>query len=330
MALSEQQFFQNIFGSNIQNFEHLALQVFHHQIITNSIYSNYCTNIKCNWQQIKSLQQIPFLPIGFFKTHQIICSNIKEQIVFSSSSTTGKGESKHYVSNLNFYYTSFLNHFEKVFGSTENYTILGLLPGYLERKNSSLVYMVNSLMQKSNKPLNGFYLKNFKELYDAICLLEQNNSLYILFGVTHALLDFSEEFKPKINIGKIIETGGMKGRKREMIREELYNILKQNFGLNQIYSEYGMTELLSQAYSFHNGKYQCAPWMKVFITDINDPFTFLPEGKNGIINVIDLANLNSCSFIQTEDIGKLNPDGTFEVLGRIDNSDMRGCSLMAL
>lgn len=330
MAFNTQQFIQQIFASNVTNFNQLVYDAFIYQYNQNAVYRQFCQCIGYKLTNSLNINNIPFLPIDFFKSYQIVTNGLQPQKVFASSSTTGKGQSLHYVSDLELYEKSFLQAFNTQFGSVSNYHILALLPGYLERTNSSLVHMVNVLMQKSNKPFNNFYLNNYTQLYSAILNLETLNHPYILFGVTHALLDFAHKYKPKLNNGIIIETGGMKGKRKEMVREELYHNLCNNFGVKTICSEYGMTELLSQAYSKQNGRYLCPPWMQVFISDINDPFTMVSNGKTGIINIIDLANINSCCFIQTADIGKINNDGTFDVLGRMDYSDIRGCSLMVV
>lgn len=331
MLFNADQYLNKIFDSNINNFEELALDAFRFQYTNNSVYQQYCHLVGVNnCNNITSILQIPFLPIEFFKQHKVLVNNINPQITFTSSSTTQTGISQHYVSDVAIYERSFVKSFENVFGSTKGLTILALLPGYLEREGSSLIYMVNKLIALSQSNLSGFFLNNTNELNVLINHLEQNNESYLLIGVTHALLDFTEAYKPQIKNGKVLETGGMKGRKKELIRKELYELLKSNTGLNQIYSEYGMTELLSQAYSVDNGMYECAPWMKVQISEVNDPFIWCNKEKSGVINIIDLANIYSCCFIKTADIGISYLNGNFEVLGRLDNSDLRGCSLMAV
>jgi hypothetical protein len=269
------------------------------------------------------------LPISFFKDHAVKSTEFKPQLVFESSGTTQTTTSRHYVKDAGIYEESFIKGFELFYGDTKAYCILGLLPSYLGRSNSSLVYMVDKLMQLSGHSFNGFYLHNYEELFNTLRELESNKQPVILFGVTYALLDFAEAFTMKFEHTTIIETGGMKGRKREMTRQEVHALLKKQFGVKHIHSEYGMTELLSQAYSKGDGVFSCPPWMKILVRDEDDPFEIKQDGR-GIINVVDLANIYSCSFIATDDAGVLHDDGGFEVLGRVDNSDIRGCSLLAL
>jgi hypothetical protein len=272
--------------------------------------------------------QIPFLPISFFKTHKIIENQAFADVIFSSSGTTGIDNSQHFVQNVKLYEESYLKGFEQYYGDINDYCILALLPNYLERQGSSLIYMVEDLIKKSNHPESGFYLYEHGQLEEKLNRLKANKQKTILIGVTYALLDFVENFPINFPELVVMETGGMKGRRKEMIREELHQTLCEGFGVSEIHSEYGMTELLSQAYSKGNGIFETLPWMKVLIRDTNDPLTFLSNGKTGGINVIDLANINSCSFIATQDLGKIHTDNTFEVLGRFDNSDIRGCNLM--
>ena len=276
------------------------------------------------------IEQIPFLPIKFFKSHQVITGDNSPEIVFNSSGTTGQLTSKHYVANTSVYKTSFLKTFEQFYGSPEDYCILALLPSYLEREGSSLVYMVHDLIVKSGHPDSGFYLHEHGKLAQKLKELDSKGVKILLIGVSFALLDLVSNYSFSLKNTIIMETGGMKGRKKEMIREELHGILKAGFGVGEIHSEYGMTELLSQAYSLGKGSFECPPWMRVLIRDPEDPLTLLPDGKSGGVNIIDLANLHSCSFIATQDLGKLYPDGSFEILGRFDHSDLRGCNLMAL
>jgi hypothetical protein len=332
MTFNPNHYIHQIFAPNLANFDELAIQAFLYQFEHNLIYRKYCELIGIyNPLDVKKITQIPFLPISFFKTHTIASKPITNNTkVFLSSSTTQTGISKHYLVDSSIYKKSIDYHFNQTFGNVKNFAILALLPGYLERNNSSLVFMVNYLMLQSNRPENGFYLNDFENLYKAISDLEDRKQPYIIFGVTHALLDFANQYKANLKHGRIIETGGMKGRKKEMVRAELYAILQKAFGLNQIYSEYGMTELLSMAYSYNLGKYHPTQTLKVLISEINDPFCWAPEGRNGVVNVIDLANIYTCSFIQTADLGVTNSDNTFEILGRLDNSDIRGCSLMVV
>ncbi|MBP7511360.1 MAG: acyl transferase [Bacteroidia bacterium] len=318
-----------LFNSKITNFEDLCLELFQFQFQRNSVYQNYCKHVGIeNLTQIKEASKIPYLPIQFFKTFEVKSFEEPSQKTFYSSSTGGNGQSKHLVKSLKIYEESFVRGFEIFFGPIEKHCILGLLPSYLEREGSSLIYMVQHLMHLSKHPLNGFFLYEHQTLQDRILHLERLGQTYYIFGVSFALLDFVQKFPTPIVHGKIIETGGMKGRKKEITKIELYTELEEAFKTKNIFSEYGMTELLSQAYSKIDGRYQCPPWMHVSVVDPNDPFTELPSGKTGLIRVIDLANKYSCGFILTSDLGKSYGDGTFEVLGRLDNSDLRGCSLM--
>jgi len=325
---------QQIFSiKNQQEFEAIALQIFQFQYVNNAVYRQFCDCLHINPTQITSVEKIPFLPISFFKTHPVVSSQKTIEKVFTSSGTTGAITSQHLVSDVSIYEKSFIKGFENVYGSTSDYVILALLPSYLEREGSSLVYMADALIKKSKNPESGFYLHNYTEIVSKIQFLEQTYRKTLLLGVTYALLDLVELIKTK-NIPfahpnlTIMETGGMKGKRKEMIREELHQILTNGFGVQHIHSEYGMTELLSQAYSKGNGIFETPPWMRVLIRDTEDALTLQPFGKTGGINIIDLANINSCSFIATQDLGKKHSQNTFEVLGRFDNSDIRGCNLM--
>ena len=277
---------------------------------------------------LASLEEIPFLPISFFKTHSIVTGNKESQQIFASSGTTGMDCSQHSVVDIALYKESFTRGFTYFFGAVKDYTILALLPSYLEQKNSSLVYMITDLIKQSGKAESGFYLNNYEELAKKLVKLDQKGEKILLIGVTYALLDLITLRKFQLKNTIIMETGGMKGRRKEMIKHELHTHLSEGFGVSKIYSEYGMTELLSQAYSLGGELFQTPPWMKVLIREVEDPFTLLPRGKSGGINVIDLANINSCSFIATQDLGKVHSNGQFEVLGRFDHSDIRGCNLM--
>ena len=311
-------------------FKKTALELFAFQAKYNVVYRTFLNYLKCDINSVKRLNQIPFLPIQFFKTHQILSSNNKIEKLFLSSGTTGLVQSKHYVTDLKVYEQSFRNGFEYFYGNIKDYTILALLPSYLEREGSSLIYMVNDLIEQSEKPKSGFYLNNLEELATNLKDLNKNNEKILLIGVSFALLELVENFKFQLKNTIIMETGGMKGKRKELIREELHEFLSNGFGVNKIHSEYGMTELLSQAYSKGNGIFECPPWMKILTRDTEDALTILPQGKSGGINVIDLANVNSCAFIATQDLGKTYKNSTFKVLGRFDNSDIRGCNLMVL
>ncbi len=320
-------------NSNSKTAEHdfnsLAIKVFKYQFQHNAFYHQYVLSLKINPENIHHYVQIPFLPIEFFKTQKIICSDLSENAMrFSSSGTTGQIASKHYVNDITIYESSFNKGFEEFYGKVSEYCILALLPNYLERTGSSLVYMFNDLIKESKHPLSGFYLNNLNDLINTIVVLKKTNQKTILLGVTYALLDLADRNVELNDNFIVMETGGMKGRRREMLKEELHQTLKEKFKVQSIHSEYGMTELLSQAYSKQNGIFECPPWMKILIRDINDPFSYVPQQKSGGVNVIDLANINSCSFIETKDLGKINQDSHFEILGRFDNSDIRGCNLM--
>ena len=313
--------------SSQEDFEVVALEVFQFQYKNVKVYQEFCDLLKVSPSAINRVQDIPFLPIQFFKSHQVIAENYSFEKIFTSSGTTGNTTSKHFVTSLSLYRKSFINTFIKKFGAIEDLTFLALLPSYLEQESSSLVYMADELIKQSNSDHSGFYLHNTTELIEKLELLESNKQKTILLGVSYALLDLIEEKQFQLKNTIIMETGGMKGRRKEMIKEELHNLLKKGFGVSEIYSEYGMTELLSQAYSKGNGIFTCPPWMKVLTRDTEDAQSYFTQ-KTGGINVIDLANLYSCSFIATQDLGKIHDNGSFEVLGRFDDSDIRGCNLM--
>jgi hypothetical protein len=322
-------FVNNLFGLNAASFSGAAEEAFHFQLANNDIYRSFCSMLGKNDLIPAHVNQIPFLPISFFKTHIVVTTLFKPEAVFESSGTSQTVQSRHNVKSLALYEESFFKAFELNYGKPENWCVLGLLPSYLERQHSSLVYMVKRLMDLSQHPSNGFYLNEWDKLFETLQLLETNGQPVILFGVTFGLLDFAAKYKLNCLNTTIIETGGMKGRREELTRDEVHMQLKSSFGLKTIHSEYGMTELLSQAYSKGDGLFRCPPWMKVFVRDEDDPQTIKSTGK-GAINIIDLANIYSCCFIATDDIGEIFEDGSFRVLGRIDNSDIRGCSLLAI
>ncbi|MEN9908675.1 MAG: hypothetical protein RLZZ540_1824 [Bacteroidota bacterium] len=316
--------------SSQKQFEKIVLKVFRFQYENNLVYKEFCDFLKTDVQKVKSLQQIPFLPIQFFKSHNVVSNTNPIQTTFSSSGTTGMITSKHLVTDVTLYEESYRKGFAEFYGNIENYVVLALLPSYLEREGSSLIYMVEDLIQLSNHPESGFYLHNHDDLIKKLIELDQSGQNVILIGVTYALLDLIEKEKFNLQNTIIMETGGMKGKRKEMIREELHEQLCNGFGVSAIHSEYGMTELLSQAYSLGEGVFECPSWMQILIRDTEDALTYIPQGKTGGINVIDLANINSCSFIATQDLGKKYPNNSFEVLGRFDNSDIRGCNLMVI
>ncbi|MBF03466.1 MAG: acyl transferase [Flavobacterium sp.] len=316
--------------SSKREFEKLTLKVFRYQYDNNKVYQEFCNYLNKDKSNVKTILDIPFLPIQFFKSHEIISTTNPVQEIFTSSGTTGIQTSKHFVTDIALYEQSYRNGFSEFYGNIEDYCVLALLPSYLEREGSSLIYMVQDLIQSSNHPDSGFYLNNYEDLIAKLIALDQSGQNVILIGVTYALLDLIEKHTFQLKNTIIMETGGMKGKRKEMIREELHAILSHGFGVPVIHSEYGMTELLSQAYSLGNGVFECPPWMQILTRDTEDALSYVSDGKTGGINVIDLANVNSCSFIATQDLGKKYPNHSFEVLGRFDHSDIRGCNLMVL
>lgn len=309
----------------METFEKVAIELFAYQYEHNTVYRSYCDLINTSPTEVNSLIEIPFLPIELFKTHRVSCSAKSEQIFESSG--TGGPVSQHHLRSLKTYEESFRSGFTHFYGSPSNYHILALLPGYLERPNASLVYMCKDLIQHAKKEFSGFYLNQNEALHSALTALNEKKQKTLLIGVSFALLDFCEAFPLQLQNTTIMETGGMKGRRKELIREELHAKLQKGFGVKTIHSEYGMTELLSQAYSKGNGIFEPSPSMRVFIRDVRDPKHVRKTGSGGL-NIIDLSNKDSCAFIATQDLGKCHRNGTFEVLGRFDASDVRGCSLM--
>ena len=311
-------------------FDKVALKIFHKQASNSNTYKRFLHLIGVDPASVNSVKDIPFLPIEFFKTHDIISSNDPVQQTFLSSGTTGMTQSKHFVTDLGIYEESFTLGFEHFYGAIKDFTILALLPGYLEREGSSLIYMVDQMIQKSESKESGFYLNNLVELSDKLEELDALGENILLIGVSYALLDLIETKNFKLKNTIVMETGGMKGMRKELVRQELHSLLSDGLGVSKIHSEYGMTELLSQAYSKGDGTFETPPWMRVFTRDPEDPFNILPEGKSGGINIIDLANMNSCSFIATQDLGRRIDKHHFEILGRFDHSDIRGCNLMVV
>ena len=322
---------EDIFQINSKKeFEKITLKVFRHQYDNNLMYQQFCNFLMKDKNNVKSVLEIPFLPIQFFKTHEILSSQDVVQTTFTSSGTTGMQTSKHLVTDVSWYEESYRLAFSEFYGNIEDYCVLALLPSYLEREGSSLIHMVEDLITLSNHEDSGFYLNNYDELISKVIELDTSGQNVLLIGVTYALLDLIEMQNFQLKNTIIMETGGMKGKRKEMIREELHSLLCNGFGISKIHSEYGMTELLSQAYSLGDGVFECPPWMQILIRDTEDALTYVADGKTGGINVIDLANINSCSFIATQDLGKKQPNHSFEVLGRFDNSDIRGCNLMVI
>ena len=311
----------------------MALEIFRFQYKQNNIYKRYVDSLGIIPENINSIETIPFLPISFFKTHEVTTTTFKPETIFESSGTTGENTSRHLVKSLSLYNKSFTKTFNLFYGDPKQWCILGLLPGYLEREDSSLVAMVNELINKSENSFSGFYLHNHEKLYQALVHNEIIQQSTLLIGVTFSLLDFAEKYSVKLQHTTVMETGGMKGRREEITREEVHQFLQKKLGISSIHSEYGMTELLSQAYSKGKGLFHCPPWLKVLVRESHDPFMITSRPKtekpvNGLLNIIDLANLYSCCFIATDDAGKINKNNTFEVLGRRDISDLRGCSLL--
>ncbi len=311
-----------------KGFNSLANEVFLFQHKNNAVYRQYCDLIHCKPEKITNFHQIPFLPIDFFRRFQIKSFQGEAEVVFTSSGTTGAATSSHFVADKSVYENSFKRAFKRFYGDVRDYCIVALLPSYLERTGSSLVYMATQLITESKHPDNGFYLYEFDQLHKKLLRLKEAGQKTLLLGVTYALLDFAADFPLDFPELIVMETGGMKGKRKEMIREEVHEFLRSGFGVSKIHSEYGMTELLSQAYSKGDGIFETPPWMKILIRDTNDPLSLIGDNKNGGINVIDLSNIYSCSFIATQDLGKTIGNETFEVVGRFDQSQVRGCNLM--
>ncbi len=316
--------------SSPAEFNAVAMEVFRHQYHKNEVYQQFCDHLGKNPETVTETGHIPYLPIQFFKSAKVTSGSGKAEAVFESSGTTGNSTSRHYVQRLSVYEQSFRETFRLFYGDVSNYCVLALLPSYLERKGSSLVYMVADMKAASSFPESGFYLNEFNALEQQLRSLEERKIPTLLIGVSFALLDFIEKHPVQLHHTIVMETGGMKGRRKELVRAELHSLLREGFGLDRIHSEYGMTELLSQAYSKGDGRFHCPPWMKVRARDPEDPLSWQSDGRSGGLNITDLANIDSCSFIATQDLGKIYADGSFEVLGRFDNSDIRGCNLMVL
>ncbi|MEO6538936.1 MAG: acyl transferase [Ferruginibacter sp.] len=327
---------KRIFDTNAASFQQTALEVFRYQFEYNSLYRKYCQALNINIADIKTVTEIPFLPISFFKTKEVVTTLFEAEITFESSGTSGMVNSRHKIKDLAIYKASFLKTFAQFYGNISEWCIIGLLPSYLERKNASLVFMVDELIHLSQHANSGFYLYDFDKLYDTLIKNEKEKQPTLLIGVTYALLDFADKHHMNLNYTTVMETGGMKGRLEELTRQEVQQRLKQQLGVTDIHSEYGMTELLSQAYSKGNARFSCPPWMKILIRAEDDPFDITGADrlttsyKSGAINIVDLANIYSASFIATDDIGKLYANESFEIEGRLENSDMRGCGLMIL
>lgn len=322
---------ENIFNIQSQeNFTKITIDVFKHQFKNNRVYRSFCDLLYKHPSDISKIEEIPFLPIQFFKSRKVLSSLDEIQETFTSSGTTGAITSKHLVTDINVYKQSYLEGFAHFYGNIEEYAVLALLPNYLEREGSSLVFMVDDFIRKSKNTASGFYLNNLDELAKKLINLDKIGQKVLLIGVSFALLDLIEKYQFQLKNTIIMETGGMKGRRKELVRQELHQLLQSGFGVDEIHSEYGMTELLSQAYSKGNGVFETPPWMKILTRDTEDALTILPSGKAGGINVIDLANYNSCSFIATQDLGKVYKNSTFDIIGRFDYSDIRGCNLMVL
>jgi len=314
---------------NASSFNRLVHKAFLFQLSENEVLKQFCGTVHHHFTETEDLSQLPFLPIRLFKTHPVITCSEKPLLFFESSGTTGQDRSRHYIADPALYERVLTKGFEQFLGDPGQWQILALLPGYLEQPHSSLVYMMRSLMKQRKGRSEYFYLRQHKALFDHLQQSELEGKKTLLVGVTHALLDFAEAFPLLLKHTQVLETGGMKGRRKEMVREEVHSILKRQFGLEHIFSEYGMTELLSQAYALKEGRFVCPPWMKVLIREEDDPLNVKETGR-GALNIIDLANIHSCCFIATEDVGEVYEDGSFRVLGRMDQSERRGCSLMAV
>ena len=314
------------FYQSSKAFDLQAIQLYEKQFSNNLIYRSFCDLVHKHPSDCESVIEIPFLPISFFKTHKVLTGNPECSHIFESSGTAGK-TSSHHVADIEVYEQSFFNCFELFYGHPNQFAVIGLLPGYLEKPNSSLIYMMQKLIEISDCVDSGFYLDNYQKLHDVLKRREQANQKTFLLGVSFALLDFAEQFPCSLQHTTLVETGGMKGRRKELVREELHAQLKQYLDVGDIQSEYGMTELLSQAYAKDNGRFRCPPWMKVLVRNPNNPLDIQAYGT-GCLNIIDLANKNSCAFIGSDDLGRVYSDGTFEVIGRVDSSDVRGCNLM--
>ncbi len=323
-------FISAVFTEKPEGITHKILEVFHHQAVNVPVYRDFLHHLDVTPDQIKSVQEIPFLPISAFKTHQVLSSQMQPATLFESSGTTGSQVSRHFVADTGIYRESLVKGFTLAYGNPDTYCILALLPSYLERQTSSLVHMTRELMDISGHPMNGFFLDNLAEMAGRMEVLRESKTPTLIIGVSFALLDLADRFPMYFPELIVMETGGMKGRREEITREALHEQLKRAFGVAQVHSEYGMTELLSQAYAPFDGLFSAPPWMQVFVRDPEDPFTYLESGKTGCLNIIDLANVHSCSFIATDDLGKIHADGRFEVLGRFDHSDVRGCNLLTL
>ena len=309
-------------------FNEVALEIFQFQYSNNIVYQTFVDLLQIKVEKVAAINEIPFLPVEFFKTHKVVSENTPIERVFLSSGTTGMEQSKHYVTDLSVYENSFRQGFRYFYGDPAEYCILALLPSYQEREGSSLIYMAADLIKQSGHKESGFYLNNTMELVEKLRVLDASGQKILLLGVSYALLEVAENFHLNLKNTIVMETGGMKGKRREIIREELHEKLCKSFGVQSIHSEYGMTELLSQAYSKGKGIFECPPWMRVVIRETNDPFNFIGHNRSGAINIIDFANINSCSFIATQDLGKTSEKNEFEVLGRFDNTDIRGCNLL--
>ena len=324
----QEKFVNNIFnGLKFKDYDAFSLCKFQYEF--NRVYKDWCKVLNKEPSTVNELTDIAYLPISFFKTHKVVCSDFEPEVVFTSSGTTQSISSKHFVKDATLYRQSFIKAFEHFYGDIEEWCIIGLLPSYLERTGSSLIMMVEEMIQLSNHKNSGFYLYEFDKLYDVLNEMERLQQKTLLIGVTFALLDFAETYSMQLKYTTVMETGGMKGRRKELTRQEVHEILKRKLGITSVHSEYGMTELLSQAYSKGEGKFYCPSWMKVLVRDEEDPLTIKESGR-GVLNIIDLANIYSCSFIATDDVGIVHEDGSFEVLGRRDNSDIRGCSLLVV
>lgn len=327
VAQDDNQFTQWNFSSNLE-FERLALDRFREQAHSNEVYGKYLSYLGCVPSKVQAIREIPCLPVELFKSHRVVSGDFEAEMVFTSSGTQGDAPSRHFIHSLGWYKDCFTNIFRKFYGNPSDWCILALLPGYLEREGSSLIYMVKTLIEEGGVKGSGFYLQNYEALINQLDRQVECGQKTMLIGVSYALLDLAEVLQSRYPELIVMETGGMKGRRKEMVRREMHEILMRAFGTNSIHSEYGMTELMSQAYSRGDGRFQSPPWMEVYIRETDDPFAPARDGKTGRINIIDLANVHSCAFIATGDMGRKHPNGEFEVLGRYDHAEVRGCNLL--
>ncbi len=321
-------FVYELYKINESNFNKKALELFNYQYTNNPVYARYAESVKKTPDKITKITEIPFLPVTFYKTERVLTGKSAPQRCFYSSGTTERSlRSKHFVADPSLYERTFMEIFTRQYGPVSDYILLALLPSYQENQDSSLLYMIDHLIRESGSPLSSFISTDYEQFLHQLPVYRAQNKKILLLGVAYALLELAEQFHPDLSDVLVMETGGMKGRRAEMIKHEMHEYLKKQFGVQQIHSEYGMTELLSQAYATADGLFECPPWMKMLVRQVTDPFDLRLAGR-GALNIIDLANIDSCAFVEIQDLTSLNADGTFEILGRMDNSELRGCNLL--